>query len=305
MPLHPQAQAFIDELIRSDAPGWSEMTPQEGRETFAGLLPMFGDAEPIHEVQDHLVAGAIPVRVYRNVRGATVPAAVYFHGGGWVLGDRNTHDALCRRLAKQSGFTVFAVDYRRAPEHKFPLPLDDCYVATQSIWENADEFHIDPNRIAVVGDSAGGNLAVGVSLKARDQGQSFVSFQLLIYPVLQKNFETTSYNEFAEGHGLTKESMIWFWRQYLAKDDDGDNPYAAPLNATDLRGLPATHVITAEYDVLRDEGEAFAARLAAANVPTTSRRYDGMIHGFTHMSGVFDVGKQSIDDIAKILKDAL
>ena len=197
------------------------------------------------ESADVVVADQVSARIFTPAAAGPFPAVMYFHGGGWVLGDLDTHDTLCRRLANQSQFVVVSVDYRRAPEHKHPVPLDDCFAATRYVVNNAEKLQVDPQRLAVAGDSAGGNLAAAVALMARDQGGPKVSFQLLIYPVLQPNFETQSYLDCAEGFGLTRETMIWFWQQYLARESDGQQPYAAPLVADDLRGLPPAHVITA------------------------------------------------------------
>ncbi len=305
MPLHPQARIFLDEIAAQKRPDWCEMMPAEGREAFAGLTDLFGAGEPVHRVEELAISEDVTARVYKPAATGPLPAVIYFHGGGWVLGDRHTHDTLCRRLSNQAHCMVVSVDYRRAPEHKFPEPLDDCYAATRYVADHAAELQVDPRRVAVAGDSAGGNLAAAVALMARDRGGPKVSFQLLIYPVMQPDFETQSYLDFADGFGLTRRSMIWFWEQYLASHGDGRQPYAAPLLASDLRNLPPAHVITAEYDVLRDEGESFAACLAAAGVPTTTRRYPGLIHGFTHCAGIFDDGRKSVDDAAAVLRKAL
>ena len=298
MPLHPQAKEFLDGLKEQNAPSWEELTPNQGRELFASLTDLFGEAPDVLRVQD-----LDDLRIYTPDGDGPFPAVVYFHGGGWVLGDRRTHDALCRRLANAAACVVVSVDYSRAPEYKFPTPLENCYRATRFVAQNSEQFQIDAERIAVAGDSAGGNLAAGVALMARDQGSPAIRFQLLIYPVLNHNFDTASYHKFAEGFGLTKAAMRWFWEQYLDSADDGRLPYCSPLAADDLSGLPAAHVITAEYDVLRDEGEAFVAKLKASAVATTHERYDGMIHGFTHFSGVFDAGRQSVEDAAAVLRE--
>jgi acetyl esterase len=221
------------------------------------------------------------------------------------LGDRDTHDALCRRLANRASSIVVSVEYRRAPENKFPTPLEDCFAASCFVAENAHLWQGDAGRLAVAGDSAGGNLAAAVAIMARDRGGPAIQFQLLLYPVLQKDFETRSYRAYAEGYGLTRGAMEWFWRQYLRDDNDAQNPYAAPLRTEDPSRLPPTHVVTAEYDVLRDVGHAIAGRLREAGVPTTDEQYQGMIHGFTHFSGVFDIGQQSLDDAAAVLRAAL
>jgi len=299
MALDSQAKQFLDALVEQNAPGWEELAPEEGREVFASLTDLFGEVESVERVQekDNLC-------IYTPAGTGPFPAVVYFHGGGWVLGSRETHDVLCRRLANAAECVVVSVDYPLAPECKFPEPLEVCYQATQFIAQNAETFQIDPQRIAVAGDSAGGNLAAAVARLAVERGTPSLCFQLLFYPVMDRDFSTPSYNEFAEGFGLTKASMQWFWQQYLGSDDEGQNPHASPLRSSDFGQLPPAHVITAEYDVLRDEGEAYVAKLVGAGVPATLQRYEGMIHGFTHLAGLLDTGKQSLLDAAAVLRKA-
>ncbi len=299
MALDSQAKQFLDALAEQNAPAWEELTPEEGRKVFAGLTDLFGEVEPVERLQD-----VDNLRIYTPAGTGPFPAVVYFHGGGWVLGSRNTHDVLCRRLANGAECVVISVDYPLSPECRFPEPLENCYEATQFIAHNAEKFQINPNRIAVAGDSAGGNLAAAVAHLATERGTPSLCFQLLIYPVLNHDFSTQTYNEFAEGFGLNKSSMQWFWQQYLGSDDDGHNPHASPLRSNDFSRLPPTHVILAEYDVLRSEGEAYAAKLVEGGVPTTVECYDGMIHGFTHLAGILDTGKQSLLDAASVLRKA-
>lgn len=300
MPLHKQARAFLDAIAEQNPPGWEEMSPQQGREVFNGFGDLFGQGPELARVEDQTLPGEVNVRVYCDTPGQTRPAVIYFHGGGWVIGSVETHDALCRRIAKTSLCTVISVDYALAPENRFPKPLEDCYQATEHVANHASDFCIDADNIAVAGDSAGGNLAAAVAIKARDEAGPRIKLQVLIYPVIQPNFETESYRQFAEGHGLSRAGMQWFWQQYIS--DLSPGPLAAPATAVSLQGLPAAHVITAEYDVLRDEGEAYARQLSAAGVPTTSRRYDGNLHGFVHFAGMFDDGIKATDDIAQVLK---
>ncbi len=300
MPLHPQVKQFLDDLAEQKVPSWEELTPAEGREVLASLSDLCGEAEPVAKVED-----IESLRVYTPTGNGPFPALVYFHGGGWVLGDLDTHDSLCRRLANAACCVVVSVDYRRSPEAKFPAALEDCYAATQRAAEHAEQFNIDASRIAVAGDSAGANLAAAVALMARDQGNLPIHFQLLIYPVMSHGCDTSSFNEFAQGFGLTKVAMMWFWQQYLESDEDGKNPYASPLLADNLRGLPPAHIVTAGHDVLRDEGEAYAARLIEAGVPTTQIQYEGMIHGFVNLAGLFDTSKQAARDIATVLLEVM
>ena len=282
MPLTTQAQAFLDALAEQDRPPWEELSPQEGREFFNGLGDIFGEGPELDYVEDKVIPGDVSIRVFRDDADTPRPAVMYFHGGGWVLGNTETHDALCRRIAKSSGCAVISVDYAISPENRFPKALEDCFAATTHVADSAGEFGIDPDRIAVAGDSAGGNLAAALTLKIRDEGGPAVNLQVLIYPVIEPDFQSESYRQFATEHGLTRTTMQWFWDQYLGDQPAG--PLAAPSRAASHTGLPAAHVITAEYDVLRDEGEAYARQLEAAGVPTTCKRYDGNLHGFVHFA---------------------
>ena len=299
--LHPQAQAFLDGLAENPAPGWNELSPDEGREGFASLTELFGQGPDLAAVENSMARGKVPIRIYRPHGDGPFPAIVYFHGGGWVLGDLDTHDALCRRLASEAESIVVSVDYRRSPETVYPGARDDCYTATEFVFRHATELQIDVSRILVAGDSAGANLAASVSQLARDSRDFTISQQVLIYPVLDHRCCTESYEEFAEGFGLTRTAMRWFWDQYAAAETKREDGLVSPLLADDLRGLPPTHIVTAEYDVLRDEGEQYADRLRQAGVPTTHQRYDGMIHGFIHFSGLFDTGSQAIREIAQVI----
>lgn len=302
--LDPQAAAFLKKLKDSGAAGFETMPVEEGRKAFRGMSALAGPPEPVHKVEDRALPGGIRVRVYTPSGQVPKPALVYFHGGGWVLGAPETIDAPCRRLANASGCVVVSVDYRRAPEHHFPVPAEDCYAATRYVAEHAKDFGVNPRRIAIGGDSAGGNLAAAVALMARDRGGPSLAFQLLIYPVMDYSFDAPSYRTFGHGYTLTEAAMRWFWGQYLARPEDGRNPLASPLRA-DLRGLPPALVLTAEFDPLRDEGEAYAARLRAAGVAAKERRYDGQVHGFFQMAGIMDQGKQAVDDAAAALRSAL
>lgn len=300
--MHPQVRSFLDAVATQNRPGWETMPPAEGRALFASFKAVFGEGPELHRVEDRMVAEHVPVRVYWPTEGSHLPVVIYFHGGGWVLGDLGTHDPLCRRLAREADCVVVAVDYRLAPDAKFPAAFDDSFDATAYVSEHANEFNVDPSRLVVAGDSAGGNLAAAVAIRAAEVGSPAIRSQVLIYPVVEPHFETESYLAHAEGFGLTRRTMMWFWEQYLASQDDAASHYAVPSRAPNLSELPPAHVLTAEYDVLLSEGESYAERLQAAGVPTTIRRYDGMIHGFVHCSGVFDVGRQAISDVAGYLR---
>ena len=304
MPLDPQAKEFLDMLAATRFPGFESMPIPVARALFLTRRDLGGPPIPVDQVGDRLLPGNIPARVYTPAGPGPKPVLLYFHGGGWVLGGLDTVDAPCRRLANAAGCVVVSVDYRLAPEHKFPIPAEDCYTATRHVAENAAAFGADRDRIAVGGDSAGGNLAAAVTMMARDRGGPRLSFQLLIYPATDFAFDTPSYRAYAEGFGLTRKAARWYWSQYLPRPEDAANPLASPLRAQDLRNLPPARVITAEYDPLRDEGEAYAARLRAAGVRAEVRRFDGQIHGFFSMCGIMDQGKAAIDDAAAALREA-
>lgn len=305
MPLDPQVQAFLEQMQAMNLPPLNAMTVEDARAAASAMSEMHGVPDPVASVDNLAVtgpAGEIPVRVYTPEQSGPFPILVYFHGGGWVIGDLETHDPLCRTLCNACGCIVASVDYRLAPEHKFPAAAEDAYAATHWIAEHAAEFGGDPQRLAVGGDSAGGNLAAVVALMARDRRGPEIVCQLLIYPVTDSACDTASYRDNSDGYFLTAEMMQWFWNQYLNGDTDRDNPYAAPLRARNLRGLPSALVITAEFDPLRDEGEAYAARLRDAGVAVQLKRYDGMIHGFFGMGAVIDQARTAVDDVAATLQ---
>ena len=302
--LDPQARAFLKKLDDSGAEGFETLPVEEARKRFLAMTELAGPPEAVDKIEDRVLPAGPRVRVYTPVGPGPKPALIYFHGGGWVLGGPETIDGPCRRLANASGCVVISVDYRRSPEHRFPAPLDDCFAATRYVAGHAAEFGVDAARIAVGGDSAGGNLAAAVTLLARDKGGPRLAFQLLVYPVTNHAFDTPSYRAFGRGYGLSEAAMRWYWGQYVSRPELGRDPLASPLRA-DLRGLPPAFILTAEFDPLRDEGEAYAARLRAAGVTAELRRYDGQIHGFFQMGGVMDGGKKAVDDAAQALRKAL
>jgi len=306
MPLHPQLVPLAEGMSGPDAVKMSDMTPDEARASYLALAGLFGPGENVGAVADRTVPGPegeIPVRVYTpsDVDGPA-PVVVFYHGGGWVIGDLDSHDRECRAICNRARCIVVSVHYRLAPEAPFPAAFDDAVAALDWVGANAAAVGGDPARIAVAGDSAGGNLAAAVSLMARDLGGPAVGFQLLIYPIVDCDFDRPSYTENADGYMLTRDVMMWFWDQYVPDTARRSDPYVNVLATEDLRGLPPTHVITAEYDPLRDEGEAYAARLEAAGVPVTHTRYDGMIHGFLSFADFVDVGKQALTEAAAALQ---
>lgn len=261
---------------------------------------------PIHAIAEFSVAGPggeIAVRAYRPSDDANLPGTLFCHGGGFVVGDLDTHDALCRSLALSSGCAVFSVNYRLAPETRFPGPIHDCQAVLAWLDANAVKLGIDPSRLAACGDSAGANLVVAAALLARDGGPR-LRHLALIYPITDAACDTASMHEFASGFVLTRRAMQWFWSLYLENLADASNPLASILRA-DLRGLPTTTILTAEFDPLRDEGEAFASKLRAAAVPVEARRFDGMIHGFLGMPQLTSMAVSAIDQLAANLRAAL
>ncbi len=302
MPVHPQALALAEQLgsgldiTKNDLAEIRRTLDETSR---LGPRP---DVAVVKDLEIPGPAGPIPLRVYRPSERTDLPVLVYLHGGGWVICSLETHDVSCRQLANGADCVVVSVDYRLAPEHRFPAAPEDCYAALRWTARNAASLGGDPRRLAIGGDSAGGNLTAAVSLMARDRKGPQLCHQLLIYPVTDHAFDTDSYRENADAPILTREMMQGFWGHYLARDEDGLHPYASPLRAEDLSGLPPAHLITAEYDPLRDEGEAYARRLAVAGVPVVQRRYDGMIHGFFGFGDFIDLAREAVDDVARELR---
>ncbi len=312
--LHPQAEELLHELSASGVPPLYRQSIAEARETFLDLTVRTGDPEPVERVIDTEIMGPngpIPIRIYepRDDAGeGPRPACVFLHGGGWVVGDIDTHDLTSRALANAAGCLIVSVDYRRAPEAPFPAPLEDCYAVTTWLADDPDlgeAIRIDPERIAIGGDSAGATLATGVALLARDRDGPDLARQLLVYPVTDHAFDTDSYTENASGYFITRGDMERFWDDYLETDLDGDHPYASPLRAPDLADLPPATVLTAGFDPLRDEGRAYANRLEDAGVPVNRLEYPDMIHGFLTMLAdpEWDRAREAIDDLAGDLRD--
>ena len=305
MPLDPQIVTVMEAAAALGLPPNNEVSPEEARAN--GRARPRAAGPEVANVEDRNIPGPdgdIPVRIYTPEGAGPFPGLAWYHGGGWVVGDLDTADPTARHLCVESGCVVVSVDYRLAPETKFPGAAEDCYAATQWLAANAAALNVDANLIAVGGDSAGGNLAAVVSLMSRDRGGCDIAFQLLVYPVTERNFDTGSYIENADGYQLSRDGMIWYWDHYMASDADALNPYAAPMHAADLSGLPAALVITAEFDPLRDEGEAYGRKLAEAGIPTTITRYDGMIHGFYGMSAAVDKAREAVQQSAACLKEA-
>jgi acetyl esterase len=308
VPVHPQVQTLLDAMAQLGGPELAEQTPADARAMYRALAAL-EQGEDVHRVDDRLVpspAGDIPVRVYtpQPAVGEIHGVLVWLHGGGWVIGDIETADSTCRALANRASCVVVSVDYRLAPEHPAPAALDDCLAVLMWTVENAELLGVDASRVAVGGDSAGGNLAALVCQRVRDEFGPDIDFQLLVYPVTDLTLGHPSVDENAEGYFLTKRSMEWFVGHYLG-DREAKDPAVSPLFAEHLGGLPPALVITAEYDPLRDEGEAYAARLREAGVPAELLRYEGQIHGFVGMATMLDDGKDALDRAAAALRAAL
>jgi acetyl esterase len=309
VPLHPQVKTLIDGLAAAGGPALDEMEPLAAREMIRGLAQMETLVE-VQRVDDRTVPGPdgdIPVRVYTPAEATSADRGVlvWFHGGGWVIGDLETADPTCRMLAEGSGCVVVSVDYRLAPEHPAPAALDDCLAALVWTAENAELLGVDATRIAVGGDSAGGNLAALVCQRVRDDFGPQIDFQLLVYPVTDLTAGLPSYTENGEGYFLTRSAMEWFIAHYLAGAIDPKDPSVSPLHAGSLAGLPKAMVITAEFDPLRDEGEAYALRLRESGVEVEAIRYDGQIHGFFGMATMLDDGRVAVTLAAAALRAEL
>lgn len=289
MALDPTARAVIDMMEQSGASfeGVSSLNAEEVRSRFGAAAEM--PVQDVARTEDRMIPGADgteqPIRIYwPAITDELLAVVVFFHGGGWVIGGIDSHDGQVREMVNRTGAAYVSVDYRLAPEARFPAAAEDCYAATQWVAENAASIGVDANRLGVGGDSAGGNLAAVVSQMARDRGGPAIAHQLLVYPCCDMDTNAwPSQTDNGTGYFLTKESMDWFYDQYTDAADR-DNPYASPIKAADLSGLPPACVITAEYDPLRDEGEAYGRRLQEAGVDCEIHRYDGMFHGFFGMA---------------------
>jgi len=281
---HPEIAGLLEQMGAEPMPAFSSLSPEGAR---AFIKEMFPDPEQPTQVGDimelSITDNAIPIRVYIPEGEGPYPTFVYYHGGGWVVGDLDTHDETCRVLSSEADCMVVSVDYRLSPEHKFPTPLEDCYAALEWVEQNAETMQIDTDNVFVGGDSAGGNLAAAVALRARDEGGPDIARQVLIYPVTDRNFDTPSYEENGEGGMISEDDMRWFWKHYLRTELDGKHPYASPMQAQSLEGLPPATVATCGLDPLRDEGAAYADRLRDAGISVDHRNYDDCIHGIAQM----------------------
>jgi acetyl esterase len=310
VPLDPQIEVIIALVKKANAPEYWQLTPDQAREQYQLRVAKLALREEIFRSEDRRVPGPskdIPVRIYTPrppKPGEKFPILVWYHGGGFVIGSLDTHDSACRLLANRSECIVVSVDYRLAPEYKFPAGVDDCMAALNWVVRHASEFGGDPNCLAVGGDSAGANLATVVAIMSRDAGQPKLAMQLLLYPCVAPEPESPSHRKFAEGYLLTRKTMTWFYQLYLRTKTDLKDFRFAPLVADDLSNLPPALVIVAGYDPLRDEGVDYARRLIEAGNAVNLVNYEGMIHGFFLMGGAVDAAKRAVAESAQALRNA-
>jgi acetyl esterase len=303
--LHPQVAALLERAARSPLPLYHTVAAHVARRIYRDTRSVLAPQAPaVAEVRLLVVGDSIAMRLYRPVAGAVLPALLYFHGGGWTIGDLDTHDVVCRQLAAGARCAVFSVDYRLAPEHPFPAAVEDCFAATQYVHANAATLGVDASRIAVGGDSAGGNLAAVVALMARDQGGPPLVYQLLIYPATDQRCGFPSHERNGAGYLLTREGIRFFRAAYVPQERDRTDWRASPLLAASHTGLPPAFVLTAGYDPLLDEGRAYAERLARAGVEVTYREYPDMVHGFVLFGGVVDAANAAVAECCERLRGA-
>jgi len=307
--LNQQVEEFLYELSEQGVPPLHRLSLPEARNTYRDICVPDQTPTEIATVRDHLIKGpdgTIRLRTYSPDAEGSVPALVFYHGGGWMLGGLDTHDALCQALAAEAGAVVTAVEYRLAPEHRFPAAVEDCYAATEWIAANAEQLGADDGTLVTCGDSAGATLVAAVGMLARDRDGPTIDYQVLAYPPTDHSFDTESYRENAQGYFLTRKDMRRFWSGYLRSEADGRHPYASPLRAERLGGLPPTFVLTAGFDPLRDEGTAFADRLSEAGVPTQHVQYDDMIHGFLTMLAdpELDRAREAVKELGTAIRSA-
>lgn len=304
MPLDPAVKAMLDQLVEAGGPTLRGAGVEQGRQMLQMMAMLDGDPAEVARVEDVTIDGNIPARAYAASTGNALPILVWYHGGGFVIGDLETADRTCRKLAIGTGALVVSIDYRLAPEDPFPAGADDCFTALRWIVDHAADLGGDPSRVAVGGDSAGGNLAAVTALQARDEGLP-LRHQLLVYPVTDATMSSSSYEENAEGYLLTRDSMDWFIGHYLSGGAEAKDPRVSPLYADDVRGVAPALVITAEFDPLREEGEAYAERLRDAGVDVEARRFDGQVHGFFGLGSITPVANEALNLAIEKVRAAL
>jgi acetyl esterase len=311
MPLDPLVKAFLDQLAAAPGPKMWEMSPADARAAFAVMMQLVGPKDvPIGKIENLTApreGGDISLRVYTPIAagGDLLPALIYFHGGGFVIGDLETHDGLCRMFANEGCFRVIAVDYRLSPEHKFPAAVEDAMAAVSWIEANAATFGVDPNRIAVGGDSAGGALAAVVSQMAKEKAAPKIAFQLLLFPTTHIGAETPSRSEFSEGYFLEGKTIEWFFENYLPTDIDTSDPRISPLCAPDLSGLPPAYVMLGGFDPLHDEGLQYAEKLKAAGVKVEVADYPELVHCFVYLQAIIPQAAEAMKHAAAAVRATL
>jgi acetyl esterase len=307
MPLDSEIAKVLEARNAANIPSFETLEPQEARRVYAAMERPRVEV-PLSSVRDHRLegpGGELAVRVYLPLAQGPFPVLVYFHGGGWVVGNLDTHDSQARGLCAGSGCAVVSVDYRLAPEHPYPAAPEDCYTAMEWVCEHADALGLDRSRLAVGGDSAGANLATVLALMARDRQGPELRFQLLVYPATDDDFSRASCVENAEGYLLSTAAMRWFWDQYVPDRTRRSEPYCAPAKAQSHVGLPPALVITAEFDPLRDDGNAYAGLLQRSGVPTRLACYPGAVHGFLGMGAVSALARDAMREACEALHRAL
>jgi acetyl esterase len=311
MPLDPVMKAFLDQMALQPGPKMYELPAAAGRTLFAVLMDAVGPKDvPIGKTANIVCPGPggdIPLRIYTPVAPSAeaLPALVFFHGGGFVIGSVDTHDGLCRMIANEAGVRVISVEYRLAPENKFPAALEDAYAAVEYVEANASDLGVDANRLAVGGDSAGGALAAEVAQKAKEEGGPALAFQLLLFPVTQIGGQTDSLKNFGEGLFLERAGLEWFYDSYVPKDVDRNDPRVSPLSAASFEDLPPAYVMLAEFDPLHDEGLRYAQKLKAAGVACEVVDHAGLVHDFIYLQAVLPQAAPALKHAAKALKTAL
>src|SRR5215208_67336 len=314
--LEQNARAFLNNLQQKGGPPIYTMSPDNARAVLSGLQASYPVAKIPSDIENHTIPDGpdgkdISITIVRpaNSSNETLPVVMFIHGGGWVLGGFDTHERLVRELANKANVAIAFVNYTPAPDAKYPIQIEEAYATTKWVAENGKSINVDASRLAIAGDSVGGNMAAAVTLLAKERGGPKVAFQALFYPVTAANFDTQSYNTLQEGYWLTREGMKWFWDNYAPNNATRKEPTCSPLQASidQLRGLPPTLVITEEFDVLRDEGEAYAHKLMQAGVPVTATRYLGTIHDFMMLNAISDTPavRGAIDQASELLKKAL
>ncbi len=310
MALHPQTKALLEQAAASNTPQLDDGTPEEGRNVFATTTNMLGiPPRPVKEVKEIQIPGPNgPIRTVvitpNHTGNALLPMLIYYHGGGWVIGSPETHKGETHYYADAAQCIVLVPDYRKGPEHRFPAAPQDCYAVLEWAAANAASLGADSSRIAVAGDSAGGNLSAVVSHMARDRNGPSIALQLLVYPATRMGPDTQSFKDFAEGYFLTARALHWFYNHYMATKAEWDDPLASPLLSDNLRGLPPAFIMTAGFDPLRDEGAAYADKLKAAGVPVEYVCYDEQIHGFVSLAGALDDGQAFLQRASAVLRKA-